>query len=290
LKATSLRYSTGCIGSAVKSLSARYSYIALCSLLCLGMCRASSLSSSSQAQCLTNPPVTSQSSSAPVASSDASCFQSFSFSNVSASASGTASYGSLMVTGNDGSKDLSANFQASTSFNDTLHLYGSNPNSSSNDVLAQFTIKIEGSPADLSPLPFPSQGFSATFTGGNPGVSAGESCTFNCLPFSQVYVVTQDDGGSGELSFSADLTGFGSESLGGGSVTASLDLQSIVLLDPTSGKPLAGFSYSSDSDTAYSVNATFIPEPATWFFLIPGVALLVVVRQRRNAPTAKLNT
>jgi hypothetical protein len=289
LKATSLCYSTGCIGVAIKSLSARYSYIALCSLLCLGMCRASSLSSSSQAQCLTDAPVTSQSSSAPVASSNASCFQSFSFSNVSANASGTASYGSLAVTGSDGSKDLSANFQASTSFSDTLHLYGINPNSSSNDVLAQFTVKITGNPADESPLPFPSQGFSATFTGGNPAVSASESCTFNCPPFSQVYVVTQDDGGTGELSFSADLTGFGSESLGGGSVTASLDLQSIMLLDPASGKPLTGFSYSSDSDTPYSVNATFIPEPSTLLLLLPGVALLAF-RQRRNVPNRQLNT
>lgn len=258
---------------------AGYIGIAFCSFVGLGISHGASLSSSSQVQCLSNTPNTSQSNSAPVASSSASCFQSFPYSNVGANAAGTASYASLTVSGNDGSKDLIANFQASTSFSDTIHLYGSNPNSGSNNVRAQFTVEIQGTPADNSPLPFPSQGFSATFTGGSPAVSASENCTFNCPPFSQIYVVTQDDGGSNQFSFSAGLTGFGSTYAGNGSVSASLELLSIALLDPISNQPLTGFSYTSDSNTAYSINAAFVPEPSSWFLILSGVAFLVAIKQ-----------
>ena len=78
------------------------------------------------------------------------------------------------------------------------------------------------------------------------------------------------------------LMGSGSTFAGDSSGEASLQLKSIALLDPTTGSPISGFSYSTDSGTQYDVNAEFVPEPAGYSLVSLGIVVFTLSRLRKR--------
>jgi hypothetical protein len=253
--------------------------LVLCSALFMGSSQAASLSSSSQAACFDLAPVNSTSDSQPTASSSASCSESFSFSKSSASASGTASFGTLTAAGNAGDKDILTSFQTSESFADTLHLHGPAP---SGGVDVQFFIQTQGSLTSESlvgsgPL------FTLLFSDGETPLSVTETCPISCVftneySFSQGYLVTVDDKNFSAISFSAALGLSAGEYAGSaGGFGVSAQLQSIMLVDPTTGLPISGLSYTTDSGTQYD-----LPEPGTFILLPIGVVFLGLLSYRKS--------
>jgi hypothetical protein len=253
-------------------------WVVLPVLLLADFSHAASLGVNSQAVCSGEAPFISNSTTGPVASSVANCSETFPFSNSAAFASGQASYGSLSGMGSAGDKDLVTTFQTSESFSDALHFYGTAP---AGGVAVQYIVQVNGDLTPDSILPFPSQSFTATFTGGVPLVSETQTCTFTCSPFSQTYVVTEEDPNFDPVSFSAALMVSGNSPGGDSSGSASLVLQSISLLDPATGLPLSGLGYSTDSGAVYDIDAVFIPEPGSWECLLLGLTGLVLLGRGR---------
>jgi hypothetical protein len=247
-------------------------------LLFVGCSQAATLSSSSQATCFDLPAVTSQSSSQPIASSSASCSETFPFSLSNASASGTASFGTLTAAGNAGDKDITTSFQTSGSFADTLYLHGAAP---SGGVEVQFSIQTQGTLnsetlAGSGPL------FTLSFSDGGTPLSVSESCGISCIftlsrSFSNGYLATVDDPNFSPISFSAALELSADEVAGSGGGNVSAQLESIMLLDPTTGLPISGLSYTTDSGTQYD-----LPEPGSLMLLPIGIAVLGLLNQARK--------
>ncbi len=252
----------------------------LCSALFLSCSQAASLTSSSQAACYQLPAVNSTSNSQPIASSSASCAESFPFSNSSASSSGSASFGTLTATGSAGDKDITTSFHTSESFADTLHLQGPAP---SGGVDVQFSIQTQGSLtsetlAGSGPL------FTLSFSDGATPLSVSDTCPISCIftneySFSQGYLVTVDDPNFSPISFSAAL-GLSANELAGsaGGFGVSAQLESIMLLDPPTGLPISGLSYTTDSGTQYD-----LPEPVSLILLPIGFAVLGLLNQARKS-------
>jgi hypothetical protein len=250
--------------------------IVWCSVLVAGYLPAATLSSSSQATCYQLSPVSSQSSSQPIASSGAACGESFSFSNSVASASGTAAFGNLTAAGNAGDKDITTGFQTSESFADTLYLYGTAP---AGGVEVQFNIQTQGF---LTEETFVGQmpTFTLLFSAGGIPLSVSQTCSVACIftyqySFSQGYQVTVSDANLSAVSFSALLGLAATAEAGtGGGNNDSAQLESIALLDPQTGLPVSGLSYSTDSGTQYNINASYVPEPGSVGLLTAAIAIL----------------
>lgn len=247
--------------------------------LCVGCLQAASLSSSSQATCFDLPAINSQSSSQPIASSSANCSESFPYSSSAASASGTASFGTLTAVGNAGDKDIETSFQTSESFADTLYLHGPAP---SGGVEVQFSIQTQGFLTSESLVGGPL--FTLSFADGGTPLSVSESCTIYCIfnnesNLSNSYLVTVDDPNFSPIPFSAAL-GLSADELAGssGGFGVSAQLESIMLLDPATGLPISGLSYTTDSGTQYD-----LPEPVSLLLLPIGFAVLGLLNQARKS-------